>query len=240
MESPPARPGLTRERVLQAALDLVDREGVDALSMRRLGRVLGVEAMSLYGYVASKEDLIEGVVELIFGEMPLVVPGPEPWQERVRRHARIYRAVLLSHPNAVRLVTGRPLITEGTAAFVDSAICELRAIGLDVETADQVLGVLASFTQGQVSEQTSAGRRTESPADVLDLSRFPDLSEVEKLGEMTPARYDAEFELGLDIIVAGLEGLLTNHAAATREGGGAAGGAEDVGPLEAPSRRLRR
>jgi TetR/AcrR family transcriptional regulator, tetracycline repressor protein len=213
MATPPARPGLTRERVLQAALDLVDREGVDALSMRRLGRVLGVEAMSLYGYVASKEDLIEGVVELIFGEMPLVVPGPESWQERVRRHARIYRAVLLSHPNAVRLVAGRPLITEGTAAFVDSAICELRAIGLDVETADQVLGVLASFTQGQVSEQTGAGRRTESPGDVLDLSRFPDLSAVEKLGKMTPARYDAEFELGLDIIVAGLEGLLANHAA---------------------------
>jgi hypothetical protein len=74
---------------------------------------------------------------------------------------------------------------------------------------------------------------------VLDLSRFPDLAEVENLGRMTPARYDAEFELGLDFIVTGVEGLLANHAA-TREGGGAAGGAEDVGPLEAPSRRLRR
>lgn len=213
MATPPARPALTRARVLQAALDLVDREGVDALSMRRLGRVLGVEAMSLYGYVASKEDLIDGVVELIFGEMPLVASGPEPWQERVRQHARTYRWVLLSHPNAVPLVAGRPLVTEGTASFVDSAICELRAIGLDVEAADQVLGILASFTQGQVSEQAGAGRRPESPGDVLDLSRFPDLSELENLGEMTAARYDAEFELGLDFIVAGIEALLAAAAA---------------------------
>jgi hypothetical protein len=136
-------------------------------------------------------------------------------------------------------VAGRPLVTEGTAAYVDSAVCELRAIGLDVETADRVLGVIASFTLGHVSEQTGAGRRTSSPGEVLDLSRFPDLATVENLGTMTPTRYDAEFELGLDFIVAGVERLLANNGA-TLEGGGAAGGAEDVGPLEAPSRRLRR
>ena len=78
---------LSRDRVLRAALDLVDREGVDALTMRRLGRELGVEAMSLYGYVDSKEDLIEGVVEQVFRQMPLIVPGPGRWQDRLRRHA---------------------------------------------------------------------------------------------------------------------------------------------------------
>ena len=70
--------------MLRAALDLVDREGVDALTMRRLGRELGVEAMSLYGYVDSKEDLIEGVVEQVFRQMPLIVPGPGRWQDRLR------------------------------------------------------------------------------------------------------------------------------------------------------------
>ena len=76
-------------------------------------------------------------------------------------------------------------------------------------------------------------RRTSSPGEVLDLSRFPDLAEVENLGKMTPARYDAEFELGLDFIVAGVEGLLADHAA-TREGGGAAGGAGPGEPLRLP------
>jgi AcrR family transcriptional regulator len=205
MPSRPVRTALSRERVLRAALDLVDREGVDALSMRRLGRDLGVEAMSLYGYVQSKDDLVEGVVELIFCEMPLVMPGPEPWQQRIRRHAGIYRSVLLAHPNAVRLVAGRPLVTEGTAAFVESALAELRSIGLDVQTADRVLGVIASFTLGHVSEQTGAGRGTASPGEVLDLRRFPNLAE---LGKMTPSDYDAEFELGLDFIVAGIAALL--------------------------------
>jgi TetR/AcrR family tetracycline transcriptional repressor len=213
MPTGPVRTALSRERVLRAALELVDREGVDALSMRRLGRALGVEAMSLYGYVRSKDDLIEGVVELIFGEMPLIVPGPEPWQQRIRRHAAIYRSVLLAHPNVVRLVAGRPLVTDGTAAFVDSALAELRSIGLDVTTADRVLGVIASFTLGHVSEQTGAGRGAASPSEVLDLRRFPNLAE---LARMTPAEYDAEFELGLDFIVGGIEALL----AADRAGRG--------------------
>lgn len=201
-----ARTALSRDRVLRAALDLVDDEGVDALTMRRLGRALGVEAMSLYGYVSSKDDLIEGVVELVFRQMPRIEPGrPDPWQQRVRRHAAAYRAVLLDHPKAVRLVAGRPLVTEGTAGFVDSALAELCGVGLDVHTADRVLGVIASFTLGHVSEQVGAGRGAASPGDVLDLRQFPNLAE---LPEMTPSDYDAEFELGLDFIVAGIEQLV--------------------------------
>ena len=152
---PPHAP--VRERVLRAALDLVDREGVDGLTMRRLGRELGVEAMSLYGYVDSKEDLIEGVVEQVFRQMPLIVPGPGHWQDRLRHHAAAYRQVLLDHPNAVRLVAGRPLDDRGHGAFVDSALAELRALGLDLETADRVLGVIASFTLGHVAEQVGDG-----------------------------------------------------------------------------------
>jgi hypothetical protein len=173
---------------------------------------LGVEAMSLYGHVQSKDDLIEGVVELIFREMPLIVPGPEPWPERIRRHAGIYRSVLLAHPNAVRLVAGRPLVTEGTATFVESALAELRAIGLDVEAADCVLGVIASFTLGLVSEQTGAGQRRVSPGQAIDVRRFPNLAEMATLGPMTPDRYDAEFDLELNFIISGIEALLAGDA----------------------------
>jgi TetR/AcrR family tetracycline transcriptional repressor len=208
------RTPLSRDRVLRAALDLVDREGVDALTMRRLGRELGVEAMSLYGYVDSKEDLIEGVVEQLFRQMPLIVPGPGRWQDRLRRHARAYRAVLLDHPNAVRLVAHRPLTTEGTAAFVESALAELQAIGLDLEMADRVLGVIASFTLGQVSEQVGDEVRADvAPArpggDTVDARRFPRLAAV---GEMKPTDYEREFDLGLDFIVVGLERLLAAQA----------------------------
>jgi AcrR family transcriptional regulator len=204
------RTPLSRERVLRAALGLVDREGVEALSMRRLGRELGVEAMSLYGHVESKDDLIEGVVEQVFRQMPPIVPGPSPehWQDRIRGHARAYREVLLDHPNAVRLVAGRPLITEGTAAYVDSALAELMAMGFDLTVADRVLGVIAAFTLGQVAEQVGDRVRAAPRQPVrsaLDAERFPRLAAV---GDMKPQDYDAQFELGLDFIVVGLERLL--------------------------------
>src|SRR5262245_27250699 len=173
------RTPLSRERVLRVALELVDREGVEALSMRRLGRELGVEAMSLYGYVASKQDLVEGVVEQVFRQMPLIAPGPGMWQDRVRRHAGTYRAVLLAHPHVVPLVGGRPLVTDGTAAFVDSALAELCAIGLDLRTADRVLGVIAAYTLGQVAEQVGAGRdglRAWGTDHTVDATRFPRLA----------------------------------------------------------------
>jgi AcrR family transcriptional regulator len=91
------RTPLSHDRVLRAALDLVDREGVAGLTMRRLGRELGVEAMSLYGYVDSKEDLIDGVVEQVFRQMPLIVPGPGRWQDRLYCHAAS-TATCADHP----------------------------------------------------------------------------------------------------------------------------------------------
>jgi TetR/AcrR family transcriptional regulator, tetracycline repressor protein len=213
----PRRAPLSRDRVLRAALDLVDREGVTGLTMRRLGRELGVEAMSLYGYVSSKEDLIEGVVEQVFRQMPLIVPGPGRWQDRLRRHANAYRKVLLDHPNAVRLVAGRPLTTEGTAAFVDSALAELQAVGLDLATADRVLGVIAAFTLGHVAERVGGQNRESahrpSGRDALDPQRFPRLAAVI---EMKSTNYDREFDLGMDFIVAGLEQLLATTGS-TRE-----------------------
>ncbi|HEX6166115.1 MAG TPA: TetR/AcrR family transcriptional regulator C-terminal domain-containing protein [Acidimicrobiales bacterium] len=208
-----SRPPLTRDRVLRAALALVDREGVAALTMRRLGRELGVEAMSLYSHVESKRDLIDGVVEQVFREMPLIVPGPGRWQDRLRRHIAAYRRVLVSHPNVVRLVGRRPLSTEGVAAFVDSALAELRSLGLDLATADRVLGVIAAFTLGHVAEQVGDEVRAGTPpvplAGRVDPERFPDLAAV---GEMKPTDYDREFELGVAFIIAGIEGLLAHRS----------------------------
>jgi AcrR family transcriptional regulator len=210
------RTPLSRGRVLRAALELVDRDGVEALSMRRLGRVLGVEAMSLYGYVASKQDLVEGVVEQVFRQMPLIVPGPGLWQDRVRRHAGAYRDALLAHPHVVPLVGGRPLVTEGTAAFVESALAELCAIGLDLTAADRVLGVIAAYTLGQVAEQVGVQEHAAkgwAPDHTIDATRFPRLAAI---GEMTPADYDSQFDMGMDFIVAGVERLLETQP--TRSG----------------------
>jgi TetR/AcrR family tetracycline transcriptional repressor len=187
--------------VLEAALDLVDLEGVEALTMRRLGRALGVEAMSLYSYVDSKDDLIEGVIEQVFRKMPLVEPAPEPWQERLRRYAGTYRQVLLDHPNTISLVARRPLTNEGVTGFIDSALTELTALGLTRRTADRVLRVVAAFTLGHVTEQVGDDARTRALAG-------GDSSAVR-----TDPAHDEAFELGMDFIVAGVDQLLTAPAA---------------------------
>jgi AcrR family transcriptional regulator len=227
---PRPRAGLSRERVLATALALVDDEGVDALSMRRLGRELGVEAMSLYSYVENKQDLVEGVVEQVFREMPLVQPGPDDWPERLRKHASTFRDVLLRHPNAVPLVAGRPLVTYGTMAFVESALVELQAYGLDLATADLVLGTIAAFVIGSVCEQTGEASRQEAGyvahADEDAAARFPNVVTI--ANGATPDR-DTEFAFGLDVVIAGIKALLEDGALVAPAAGGSA-----APPLEDP------
>jgi AcrR family transcriptional regulator len=200
----PRRRTLTRDRVLRTALDLVDREGVDALTMRRLGRELGVEAMSLYGHVDSKDDLIDGVVEQVFRQMPLVAPGPDPWEDRLRQYAAAYRKVLLDHPNTVQLVSRRRQNSEGIVAFVVSALRELTALGLDPVRAERVLRVIANFTLGHVTEQVGDEARTRQSALRAGLPPPP----------VDPA-HDEAFELGIDFIVAGIDHLLPAVSPAT-------------------------
>ena len=101
-----ARPRLSRERVLEAAVSLADANGIEALSMRRLGEQLGVEAMSLYKHVANKDDLLDAMVDSVFAEIDLASGEPD-WRAAVRRRAVSVRAVLARHPWAVPLMQSR-------------------------------------------------------------------------------------------------------------------------------------
>jgi AcrR family transcriptional regulator len=193
--------GLTRERVLQAGLGLVDREGVEALTMRRLGKELGVEAMSLYGYVTNKQDLLDGVLARVYEEMPRYIAAPGPWEQRLRVIARQFRQVLLRHPNVVSLVAARPVTSEGGLHLVESALAELRDAGLDLVSANQALTVVVGFTVGHVANQVGGVGEPPAPGD---RERFPNVTESAALS----VDHDAEFEVGLDVIVAGVSRLV--------------------------------
>jgi TetR/AcrR family tetracycline transcriptional repressor len=173
--------GLTRERVVRAGLDLVDREGVNALTMRRLGRELGVEAMSLYGYVTSKQDLLDSVLELVYDEMPLTATAGGSWSERLRHTAGLVREVLLRHPNTVGLAAARPAATRGKVGLLDAAELELQRAGLGAVQAAKVVTVVVSFTIGHVANEVGGAERHPR---------------------------DAEFDLGLDFIISGVERLV--------------------------------
>jgi TetR/AcrR family transcriptional regulator, tetracycline repressor protein len=179
--------GLSRERVLQAGLDLVDREGVDALTMRRLGRELGVEAMSLYGYVNNKQDLLDGLLERVYDELPRSAAPEGTWQQQLRTTAQLLRHVLLGHPHAVGLVAARPMPVRRRLELLESAAEALQRAGLDAGRACEVVTVTLCFTVGHTANE---------------------------VGDRTRPK-DDEFNLGLDVIVNGVEHLLGSLAAAS-------------------------
>ncbi len=203
------RAPLTRDRVLRAAVEVVDREGVDALSMRRLGQQLGVEAMSLYRYVPSKADLLDGIHEAILAEVVAPRPARE-WRKTARAYARAFRSALVAHPNAVSLFATRPAVTSASLRHVEGGFALLREAGFDIGDAVSAFQVLVSFVVGHTLASHAPAREDErSTLDYRDLepSEFPAL--VEAAGELGNRDLEKEFEFGLDVVLEGLASKLS-------------------------------
>ena len=211
-----ARRPLTRARILTAALRLVDREGLEALSMRRLGQALGVEAMSLYNHVPNKAAVLDGLVELLLGE--LEIPGPEAgdWRERIRRIAHSYRRIAHAHPHAFPLPVTRPYNTPATLRQLETTLEILHEGGFDAETALHAFQTSTSYVSGYVlAELPRLTRRPEQDGTGIRLDRrqldaavFPRL--VELAPYYTARDRDAEFAYGLDVILAAFQAKLAN------------------------------
>jgi AcrR family transcriptional regulator len=197
---------LSRRRILEAAVRFVDREGLEALSMRKLGSELGVEAMSLYNHVPNKGALLDGMVEVLLGELK-VPPEDEGWERRVREAYRAFRRLAHGHPNVFPLLITRPPETMDGVWLVEEFIRTLRGAGFDPETALYAFRALSSYTSGYAMAEIRgfamepAGARlgtvTLSPDD------FPNIHELD--APLREVDHDAEFEFGLDIILAGLK-----------------------------------
>ena len=130
-----ARPPLSRERILIAAVGLADEGGIEALSMRKLAAALGVEAMSLYNHVANKDDLIDGILDLVVGEIQLP-PDGEPWDAAIRQGAASAHRVLMRHPWACSLVITHTSPRPGPSArlrYIEWLLGRLRDAGLSAE-----------------------------------------------------------------------------------------------------------
>ena len=206
-EPPPGavnRQPLSRRSALAAALAVVDREGLEALTMRRLGNELGVEAMSLYHYVSSKHDLLDGVVDLAIEVIEL--PDPQlHWADWSRQFSRAYRRIALEHPDVFRLIALRPLTTAQALRPVETALEVLRQAGFDGRHALAAFQTLANYTSGFALEEIAAAGGEGSPTiATLDADEFPRLHELAR----RPMKRDLGFERGLDIIVAGLTAQL--------------------------------
>lgn len=210
----PARGRLSRTTVLEAALDLIDREGPEALSMRRLGKELGVEAMSLYNHVPNKAALLDGLVEKVISgvEAP---PSDLPWQDQVRAMAHSYRRVVGAHPHAVPLIAMRPFNTIAALRPLESALQVVRDAGFSDEDALHAVRTIVSFATGYALAESSGFFGEHSPTDTTDVIHPDDLDHAEfpHLTAMLPTiatcDHDAEFDFALTTIIQGLEPKLS-------------------------------
>jgi AcrR family transcriptional regulator len=196
---------LNRRRILEAAVRFVDREGLEALSMRKLGADLGVEAMSLYNHVPNKSALLDGMVEVLLGELR-VPPENHDWEERIREGWRSFRRLAHEHPNVFPLFLTRPPKTMDGIWLIEEFVKTLRKAGFGPETTLHAFRTLSSYTFGYAMSEIRgfALEPADSRPGVQGLSpeEFPHISELRPY--LQGVDRDAEFEFGLDRIFSGL------------------------------------
>lgn len=207
-----SRAPLTRERVLRAAIGLADRGGIESLTMRRLGQRVGVEAMSLYNHVRNKEDMLDGMVDVVFSEIGLP-SGEADWKAAMRRRAISARQALLRHPWAIGLMESRPQPGPATLRHHEAVLGSLRKAGFSVEAAGHAYSILDSYVYGfTLNEQSLAFNTSEEVTEMgksflreLPAKEYPYLIEFIVERAMKPGySYGNEFEVGLDLILDGL------------------------------------
>ena len=207
------RTPLTRGRVLQIAVRQADKGGIDSLSMRKLGQELGVEAMALYYHFANKDDLIDGMVDLVFAEIELPHSGDQ-WRSAMRQRAIAVCDALLRHRWAIGLMESRRRPGPANLRHHDSVIGTLRAGGFDIAMAAHAYSLLDSYIYGFAL--TKLNLPFDTSDDVAEVAQsmlepfppdeYPHMVEILTDHVMQPGYdYGEEFEYGLDLILDGVE-----------------------------------
>jgi AcrR family transcriptional regulator len=206
---------ITREVVLAAALELIDQDGVDGLSMRRLARALGRDPMILYRHAPNKAALLDGVAETVLAGLEVDRTDPD-WVAQLRTVAHNYRRLALAHPNVVPLLVTQPLATPlglrppGTLRALEDVLALLTRAGFDGPDALHIYRTLFGFLHGHVLNELQ--ELVENPDETSDLLRLGlhrlPIGEFPLLRSLAPvlAVYDGATELdrGLDILLTGL------------------------------------
>ncbi len=204
---------LTLDRVLTGAMALADRIGIEPLTIRRLAEELGVKPMSIYHYVAGKDAIMDGMVDLVFTEIELPPTGM-PWRPAIRRRCVSARAVLARHPWAPPLMESRTTPGLATLRHHEAVLSCLRDGGLSLPLTAHAYAVLDSFVYGWALQEAglpfAGGPEIASLADdivlPLDADQFPHLLELTTQHVMQPGySFGASFEFGLDMLLDGLE-----------------------------------
>jgi AcrR family transcriptional regulator len=218
-ERPQPREPLSRERVLRGAVAVADAGGLASLTIRSLAQALGVKPMSVYHHVANKDEILDGIVDLVFSEIELPSAAGD-WRAEMRRRALSARGVLSRHPWAIGLMESRTTPGAATLRHHDATIGTLRGAGFSVEMAAHAYALLDSFVYGFALQEASLPfKGPETVADVAEpitqrfsADEYPHLLEMATDYILRPG-YDFgdEFEFGLGVILDGLTRSLPKH-----------------------------
>lgn len=209
--SPDRRIRLNKERVLRAAIDVADDGGIDSLTMRKVAQQLGVEAMSLYYYVANKDDLLDEIVDIVVGEIELPAGGPD-WKAALRASAISAHAVLVRHPWACGLMSGSA-VRPARLRYMESILRRLRDAGFSAALTHHAYHALDShivgFTLWEVGypEEPELMDLAATFLQQLAVEDYPYLAEHIEVHLSSESGEESEFEFGLGLILDGLERL---------------------------------
>jgi AcrR family transcriptional regulator len=217
---------LSRDRVLHAAVALADRGGIESVTMRRVAEELGVEAMSLYHHVSNKEDMLDGMIDRVFAEIEL--PLGSDWRAALRRRSVSARRVLLDHRWAIGLIESRTSPGPGILRHHDVVIGTLRGGGFSIAGAAHAFAILDSYIYGFAIQEVSLP--FQSPEEIAQVAgailegltddEYPHLREMTAEHVLQPG-YDfgSSYEVGLELVLSGLEGLRELEARPDRRSG---------------------
>lgn len=214
------RRGLTPDLILDTALELIDREGLDRFSMRRLATELRVEPMSLYHHLPSRRAVLDGLVDRFLGEVDLPDPAL-PGTERIHLLAAALRRTALAHPHVFPLVATRPLRGDAAVGAVDALLAALSEVTADPDLAVQAFWAVTAYVTGALLAETGAALGlTDEPSsglaadavDGLDPDRHPYAGAL--AGRMAQASFADEYVRGLDLLLTGIRGRADGAAGA--------------------------
>jgi AcrR family transcriptional regulator len=200
--------------VLGAAIGLADAGGFESLTMRKLAKELGVEAMSLYNHVANKDDILDGIVDIVFSEIEVPSPGEADWTTTMRQRAISVREVLSRHSWAIELMESRMNPGPANLRHHDAVMGCLREAGFPFRAAVHAYSVLDAYIYGFALQERNLPFETpDEHSEVIETKRehVPDMQQypylIEVATEIAKAGYDyaTEFEFGLDLILDGLD-----------------------------------
>ena len=203
-ESPQPR-GLTRAAIVRAAVEAADEEGLEGASIRRVAARLGARPMSLYTHIASKDDLIDLMLNEVIGEVIVPEPFPADWREALRQIALRSLVAVTSHPWIIDAYARRPHLGPNAMRHAEQTAAAVAPLGLDAEAAWTVTGIVDDYTFGHAMrhigiEQRTLPRRIEVE---IDPATFPHLARMAPDG--MPHHLEGSFELGLDAVLDGIE-----------------------------------